>query len=1377
MRSFITVDALHFGLSYAADHETFHLETGDDTYVLVPHTPDTRAAHRTKNRALALFDDEQMARVTHFVENVRLPAAVARILRVVAPEPGAPLPTLVGYWTYIPPEPRRANRAAQLDRLAGRRHPLLGFLGVEAELSGDELLDVWADADKIAESPYDTAVSLTFSHPQMASRDPQTAAVVVDDHISTAQDIYSFAYLISSLGPASESGGWATITESVDQYGDPLGWGPGYEAEGYQEGDPVYYYDLSEEVTGAGDTPPSDTSGLSVVNESLRTTQDDVRLENQSWAVFQGTPDLRRSKESADAAAKALVSAAKAEEFRFTLNNRTPGYGLQVPKESIVFAPDAGDPRRGDFTIDAKNNFLRTLVAYVEFLDSNGRPIDNPPGWVENLPAFPPFLREDFETASKKYLSSVTAVSTILGIPVPTDPTVLDFPWPAEATSCRLYFGGLGTRNWDGVVDPGGILLTGIFQYGIPSLFLLAGAAITSSAWFKDFVSKTDNVVAALAVAFPIVGGGVATAAALTNTKRVLAAFASAIAGIIVGKGLEKLAAYVLAKMTASQLAAAVPYVGFAFKMANMAISAANLAETTVEVLISPATYTIDVQRQIALEATVHPDPLHGTSTQPAVWPKVATHWVATVQYRNGTNYTVTGMLPEEAAKRSDPVVVQVPELPGGSQLQVSFGVYSPTDWLAGRWTSAWIDAVAPDGSGGVLHVAGQIQEELVPLTPSTQYLYSESLAYDAGSGSHVWKKGAQPTATVASLTGGPLSELVDLTLNDKAYMLGYTWRAADQNLPFCGSSDPTEGQIYAFQNISTLALPEQALKFPSCGFSAQPYLVYDQFGPAPLFSVDGSFQESLDQGQVTEPLRAAFEEGGYPLPEATSVEVVQPTVRWFLDTGLPEPTYDLRRDSSGRIGVFQYPTPEYSPNNFYVDPRSGVYHLRRVVLDEKTPFDMSPTLSYGYFTEAHLDSVVIHPAGYAVGVNYRNHKMEIIQLPDVGVPDAAAQPASLVAGKGVRQGLLQGPRAIAVTADGRLLVLESTNRRIQAFDLNGNPVASFDGGLVTTVEESVFAPELDQGLVTMALIDRFAQGGVDLAHHWNIADAGVQYDLALAGDGLLNVQGDGADLSSEWVIADEGESYDVRVDGDHLAVATDPPFEMPLEFRATLDRTMVDESIVQAFADHGITLSDQAEVAGNGLHLPASYQDDLARGVISADLEAAFATRDVVLGPDAVLTSRLSVDVQRPGDLWVISDRDAARSYRVSVDPADASKLRAVRWEPTMALHAGSPGEQSTFLDLATEMRGYVYVLSYVGDGTNVSDYKLDLYTPDGEWLSRTPDTSIEPNATGVNGARLIVDMWRSLYTLDYAWFEGPGGRTEPSVSTWLPTTPEGEE
>ena len=48
--------------------------------------------------------------------------------------------------------------------------------------------------------------------------------------------------------------------------------------------------------------------------------------------------------------------------------------------------------------------------------------------------------------------------------------------------------------------------------------------------------------------------------------------------------------------------------------------------------------------------------------------------------------------------------------------------------------------------------------------------------------------------------------------------------------------------------------------------------------------------------------------------------------------------------------------------------------------------------------------------------------------------------------GPGGRTGLLGAPVAVAVTPEGLLLVLEQGNARVQAFDVNGNPVALFKG-------------------------------------------------------------------------------------------------------------------------------------------------------------------------------------------------------------------------------------------------------------------------------------------------------------------------------------------
>lgn len=88
--------------------------------------------------------------------------------------------------------------------------------------------------------------------------------------------------------------------------------------------------------------------------------------------------------------------------------------------------------------------------------------------------------------------------------------------------------------------------------------------------------------------------------------------------------------------------------------------------------------------------------------------------------------------------------------------------------------------------------------------------------------------------------------------------------------------------------------------------------------------------------------------------------------------------------------------------------------------------------------------------------------------------------------------------------------------------------------------------------------------------------------------------------------------------------------------------------------------------------------------------------------------------------------------------------------------------------LDISVESKGYIYVLKYlqpVGNRVAASDYRLDIYKPDGSLLTQL---------TGLAAARLQVDLWRNIYTLNYEIVEGTG-RPEPSVALWIPSTPPG--
>ena len=85
-------------------------------------------------------------------------------------------------------------------------------------------------------------------------------------------------------------------------------------------------------------------------------------------------------------------------------------------------------------------------------------------------------------------------------------------------------------------------------------------------------------------------------------------------------------------------------------------------------------------------------------------------------------------------------------------------------------------------------------------------------------------------------------------------------------------------------------------------------------------------------------------------------------------------------------------------------------------------------------------------------------------------------------------------------------------------------------------------------------------------------------------------------------------------------------------------------------------------------------------------------------------------------------------------------------------------------YLDMAIEYGGYIYVLS-----ANQGTYRLDIYHP------AQSGTAPISTTMGFNAAKLCVDFWRNLYSLNYEVIVAPGGSppgfTEPSVSLWTPT------
>jgi hypothetical protein len=1426
----------HFALGHLPGAGPFHLNTGSERIALQPHTPDTLAAYASRNDALGLLDDESRSMFTHYAEAVELPADRVRILRVPYPSATAPIPELALLAVHVPVWARQATRERRLRRNAQGVPPGLARLGVTTRLPFAQALAAANDADQLI-TTQSTAATLVAMHPQLASADPVVKATILDGHVNSPDNLANvqrFAGAISRQGA-----NWQAATAATDIHGNQLVWGPSFS----RAGQPVYRNRLSD-ATVAG--------AAGALRLPLTTSQQDPALQNSSWSVNQGigsvshvAPQAAQGLRAGRARAKAAMAANGG--YAFTLNNLTPGPGLSIDDTSLDFTSDPKTPGAGTLTIEVTNNFLRSLYAYAQFLDDSGRviqvPVDQPDdGQADGGQQLADYLP----------VGVVTPVNVVLGFPAPTEPTALRIGWPVGAASARLVHGGLGTSRWDNDIVWPGAVLTGIFNYAIPGLFLVAGAELDSNAWFKTLEEDKPLVAKLLSLGLGIFGAETSASIGFPDVTGILSAMADAIAGFLVHVGLEKLQAYMVEKLGEEALEDSIPAVDIFFQIANRAVDLAELAETTIEVLTCPAVYEVDIVRTMDLQVVVSPDPTHGTTSDPAIWPQVAATWEAIVQYQDGTPHAQTGSM-TGLGTSSQPVTATFTALPAGGSLQVKFNVYSATGFLCGQFTSAWQSAGVPAGQQA-LTVTGSIQENLVPLTASTLYQYKQKLVYDEATSAHMWQPGQFtldasqgasldnrqispaisaafeqngftlgygatvdvlnagsawtitagvavyrivvqqqmsgdkmitvltvntgniPLQVVTSLdaddTGHNLAKLVNITMNDKAYMLGYCWRASGQSIPETGQAFPLSTQIHAFQNINVLADPQVSLKFSPSGFVNQPAIVYDRFGPAPLFSVPATFSAGLDGGAIQSDLAALFKAFAYPLADSAVVTVVTPGAAWTI--GLPHvtPAYSLARVTDV-IEVHPYPTEAISQRNYYVQPTSDSpsayqYQLRPVALDNITSFDMNQTHSWGMFTLPFNDDFVVHPQGYVVAISYTQSRMMILKLPDQPAPDNEAISAVITsgpAGAHGRPGLMNGPVALSVATDGRILVLEQGTpdcpARIQAFDVNGNPVPSFDGQPITTVPVTLGA-DLNAGLVSTRLRQAFAAAGMLLSGVWLIRGGTTLYQLTQDAS-TVTVTSGGADLSLNWTIKSGPSIYELSLGGQAISVAEDGKtlFPLPASLAGNLDSGITTGDVAAAFSQHNITLTAPVSVTGDKLTLAPSVVADLAEGTVPAPLAQALAERGLPLPANATVSASVTVTVREAGQLWTLQDLRASTSYKISCHPA-GDVLDIVEFPATMPLH-DPPGQAVTYLSMSTELKGYIYVLSYVGDGSSASDYRLDIYLPNGPWLART---------TGLNAAKIVVDMWRNLYTLNYESFAGPGGRTEPSVSTWIPST-----
>lgn len=670
----------------------------------------------------------------------------------------------------------------------------------------------------------------------------------------------------------------------------------------------------------------------------------------------------------------------------------------------------ADDSAYGTLKLKCKNYWLRHLSACVRYLDETGKAIA-PKNWSEKIPGgLRPVFQQDSNT---KFLELIPPVRTVFAIPVPPDATEVSIPVPPDARSIQLYFGGLGSGgSYDPAICPVGVATTVVVEMAVPMLLLVAGTAITNSKAITDLVANKEVLFAVCTVASFLVAGGSATYIGTSQDSSRAVKDVAITLGPMLLSPVTALGQYLLQKFAEGTAARAVPFFNVFTTVVSAAVTAAQLAQTSIEVASSPWVFNAEITRAIDLDVTLVPDRNYHR------FPDVATSYEVSVVYDKGATLPKQSFKLKNGPPWSKPIKVRFADVPAGGRLKVYVFFYADNGWQAGQGESPWIEAKGTRESTLVIDGL-EIATNEVPLTRQSVYAHASKIAYDPANGGYYWQATKTPPSATA-LTPSPhpgkaIQRWLSITTAQRPAMMAYSWQATGLNQPLDDASKaPTNQSMYTLQNLSTLENPGSGYARPAVGFNNAPGVFYDVASPQ-----DGSGRN------------------------------------FFTDA------------SRGEFHAEQNP--------------AGGMHLRRVALTYggKPPvFATGSNESWGRFPWS-MDRYILHPQGVVLGISYSSHKIFILPLPKTPTTDDKAPLATMAAGEGFREGMLNGPRAIATGLDGRVLILESTNHRIQAFDVAGKPVDYFKN------------PAGGKNISTMQLRE---------------ADASTYLDLAVEAKGYLYV-------------------------------------------------------------------------------------------------------------------------------------------------------------------------------------------------------------------------------------------------------------------------------
>lgn len=997
-----TASTFHLQLHHAPDDHDLVLHVAGRQYPVVAHGPISQAAAPALLARSSAGETAPEA-VSHFAEGVQLPDYNMASYYVTSVAPGGGDEVLQAFGLHIPTLP-----AASAGHVA---------LRAAAVASASVAKPTWEDM----------ACSIIFHHPEIlalsrAVKNPQTGAVT--DAAQLTQDLIrgslNFPDAVSAVRAVClQMGNAAALPRKlvVDFDGNPV-----YllDANGNPTTTQRYYFDYADELKQA--IKPA-------MQAIIREVMDHPQLEGITWRTSAGQVAADANSAAPALATRQLMAtelqataeAAEALKLRFAHVNTQAGLSFDMTTTQTT-------DRSFNFTIT--NEFLRYVSIYIQFLkqstDAQGNtvfetvPMEDSSFDLQGTDETTKIYREvidliKLETPKTRFLKLISATPTVLGIPYTTVEESFSIRMPDNADTARILAGGgfgftypsdlkmLIEQGDVTIASAVGLIVTGVVNLVVPTIMLAAATGdsegIADKAIRKLLKSNPKVVKSVAKGGYALVSGLYKVAQPGQGAVQLLGEVANMLLGLTTST-VEILG--VLAAATAVDEAQdQIPLAGQILQAASIIATAAELAETTTELLASPLVIENTVSISIDSTVTLAHDPLD-TSGFPA------TAWVYELvcKYEKGMTFTLRDLPINRTSIQTDPLVNTFQNLPGAGQFTITATFYGKNEDgtinrknPVGLGTSPQLDAARPEAQ----QVPITIQELLIPLTADTQYHQKRLLAFQDGQ--HVWSDDAGvPSATIKSLNPGEgtksLSELVNLHFSQTTGYVGYAWKGSGQNVPLYNSQFPTQDDnFYTFQSINSRHDAEQNLKFSDAGFTGKVLLALELLPPE--------------------------------LPNAEDIrQHPNPADPFWKQLGLARPPY-----------------------NFFLQPNDDGNKLfvRQIdYLDGSASFKLDQTSCFGYFDVSgnmSLDSVAINPLGYVVGVSRPLAKLYISPIPHDPIDDALASPAILASGKGTRVNLLQDPVAVGCTSEGAILVLDAAARRVQAFDYRANPLYLFVSG------------------------------------------------------------------------------------------------------------------------------------------------------------------------------------------------------------------------------------------------------------------------------------------------------------------------------------------